>query len=176
MTLHGVPKPGWRAFQLLNSHAGSHTVPTVVTHGPGQSTGGNESLVAATATVNVSTDEGTSSAVVGSGRVFLSHWDGTHDAYSHATAVVTLEVTGSKTHASSTASIHMIDNTTSANLLWQSWGSPPVPTSAQLAELRTYSEIVPHLVPFEPGVSDTGDAVMRATVVLPPNSACVVEV
>ena len=33
MSLHGVAKPVWRAFQLLNTHAGSHTVDTTaVTH------------------------------------------------------------------------------------------------------------------------------------------------
>ena len=30
MTYHGVPKPGWRAFQLLNSHAGTLRVGTTV--------------------------------------------------------------------------------------------------------------------------------------------------
>jgi hypothetical protein len=30
MTYHGIPKPGWRAFQLLHSHAGTHRVPTTV--------------------------------------------------------------------------------------------------------------------------------------------------
>eukprot|EP01052_Picozoa_sp_SAG31_P054977 SAG31_NODE_14923_length_780_cov_1.469897_1_plen_175_part_00 len=174
MTLHGVPKPGWRAFQLLHSHAGSHTVPTVVTHGAGQSTGGNESLVAATSTVNVSAN--TESAISGTGRVFLSHWDGTHDAYSHATAIVTLEVTGVPATISSTVTVHMVDNTTSANLLWQSWGSPSVPTSAQLAELKEYSEVVPRLVPLEGEITNAGELVMKTTIVLPPNSACVVEV
>ena len=29
MTYHGVPKPGWRAFQLLNG-AGDHRVPTTL--------------------------------------------------------------------------------------------------------------------------------------------------
>ena len=33
--------------------------------------------------------------------------------------------------------VHMIDNTTSANLLWQGWGSPAVPTAAQIEELKT---------------------------------------
>ena len=174
MSLHGVPKPGWRAFQFLHTHAGTHTVPAEVFHGVGQSTGGNESLIAATATVNITSD--TQSALSGSGRVFLSHWDATHDAYAHSTAVVTLEVAGVKL-VSSTASVHMIDNTTSANLLWQSWGSPPVPSAKQLAELKTYSEVVPHLAPWEPStIASTGEQIMRTTIVMPPNSACVVEV
>ena len=32
MTYHGVPKPGWRGFQLLND-AGSHRVPTTLGNG-----------------------------------------------------------------------------------------------------------------------------------------------
>jgi hypothetical protein len=126
MTLHGVPKPAWRGFQLLNTHAGSHTVPTTVTHGPGQSTGGNQSVIAATTTMNATmdgmADTGKLSMVVGSARVFLSHWDGTHDAFAHATAVVSLEVmvsAHSNEASSETAEVFMIDNTTSANLLWQ---------------------------------------------------------
>lgn len=129
MTLHGVPKPGWRGFQLLNTHAGSHTLPTAVTHGPGQSTGGNQSVIAATTTINVTTTANLGmtsgrklSMVAGSARVFLSHWDGTHDAWAHATAVVSLEVTvaaDSDDASSETAEVFMIDNTTSANLLWQ---------------------------------------------------------
>ena len=31
MTYHGVPKPGWRAFALLHSHAGGWRLPTTVT-------------------------------------------------------------------------------------------------------------------------------------------------
>jgi hypothetical protein len=30
MTVSGVPKPGWRAFQLLHEHAGSRRVPATV--------------------------------------------------------------------------------------------------------------------------------------------------
>jgi len=62
------------------------------------------------------------------------------------------------------------DNTTSANLLWQSWGSPPVPTAAQIEELKTYSEIVPHLLPWT-----AAGGLKRTTVVMPPNTAAVVE-
>ena len=131
MTLHGVPKPGWRGFQLLNTHAGSHTLPTAVTHGPGQSTGGNQSVIAATTTINVTATTTAqlgmasgrkTSMVAGTARVFLSHWDGTRDAWAHATAVVSLEVTvaaNSDEASSETAEVFMIDNTTSANLLWQ---------------------------------------------------------
>jgi len=114
MSLHGVPKPGWRAFQLLHSHAGSHTLPTTVSHGPGQSTGGNQSVVAATATVNCSGNSADVDGVAptpGSARVFLSHWDAIHDAYAHATAVVTLEVAGAASRGD-TATVHMIVSTT----------------------------------------------------------------
>eukprot|EP00662_Eupelagonemidae_sp_cell21_P016518 gene16518-56753_t len=95
--------PGWRAFQLLHAHAGSHTVPATVRSGGGQSTGGNQSVVAATATANASA----AGVAQGSGRVFLSHWDNPSPppsptplpipmgwAADHATAAVTLSVTG----------------------------------------------------------------------------------
>ena len=174
MSLHGVPKPGWRGFQMLHMHAGSHMVPAVVTHGPGQMTGGNGSMIAATATVNATAGE----AAEGSGRVFLSHWDGTHDAWSHSTGVVSLEVTGGNdASGSETAQVYMIDNTTSANLLWQSWGSPPVPTAKQIDELKNYSEIKPHLLPYTTMASEAGAATKKVvTVVMPPNTAAVVVV
>ena len=214
MTLHGIPKPAWRGFQLLNTHAGSHTVPTTVTHGPGQSTGGNQSVIAATTTVNATmgkkTDLDKLSMVVGSARVFLSHWDGTHDAFAHATAVVSLEVmvsANSDEASSATAEVFMIDNTTSANLLWQrsahlrntarccllclhkcalprmrvccSWGSPPKPSESQIEELKRYSEVRPHLLPWTTSGTDVVGAAMTkktTTVIMPPNTAAVVVV
>ena len=33
MTFHGIPKPGWRAFQLLHEHAGTQRLKTNVSVG-----------------------------------------------------------------------------------------------------------------------------------------------
>ena len=157
--------------EMLHVHGGSHMVPAVVTHGPGQMVGANGSLIAATATVNATAGE----AAVGSARVFLSHWDGTHDAWAHSTGVVSVEVTGGGD--SETAQVYMIDNTTSANLLWQSWGSPPVPTAEQIDELKTYSEVKPHLLPYTSTAPEAGAAARTGvTVMMPPNTAAVLVV
>ena len=48
MSLHGVPKPVWRAFELLHTHAGSHTVnTTAVTHSSSSSSSNEQEHVPA---------------------------------------------------------------------------------------------------------------------------------
>ena len=55
--------------------------------------------------------------------------------------------------------------------------SPADISMAQIAELKTYSEVVPHLAPWEAVTDGDSDAaVMRTVVVMPPNSACVIQV
>ena len=76
MTINGIPKPVWRAFQLLHEHAGDRRLPAVVS----QPTVPNTTAVpyiSAFATLNA-TDG------IGSLRVFLSFW-GNPDSATNAT-------------------------------------------------------------------------------------------
>jgi hypothetical protein len=183
MTLHGVPKPVWRAFQLLHTHAGTHSVPTAV------SNSARIPLVSAAATVNVSSMAGSRNSnstrdnnsadvvVPGSARLFLSHWDASGSAVNHSAVVVNVTVTGVKSsvlHSAgppATATVWMIDDKCAANLLWQEMGSPAVPTAQQLKQLVQRSELAPLTVP----VSWPLPSVAELQLSLEPNSAAVIE-
>lgn len=199
MTLHGVPKPVWRAFQLLHTNAGSHSVPTVVNNTA------SIPLVSAATTLNVtsvsdSNGRPTSSkAVAGSARLFLSHWDASGSAANHSAIMVNVTVLGaarriaaasrrptsvmppSTAHSfdgrddallPSSVTVWMIDEQCSANLLWQQMGSPAVPTSEQLQQLIERSELSPKTVPVVWPSDGTAEIHLR----LDPNTAAVVEI
>ena len=262
MTLHGIPKPVWRAFQLLHAHAGSHTVNTTAitsssspkqctpeagllfsggdllptpapvasveqccnmcastagcqfftfdtenqseaTGAPathhcylksqptGQSQGQSRwvsgsmpsvlpTLVSAVTTVNTTT----TAARGGSARVFLSHWDASGAAANHSAVTVTVTLhcptPGAAPNgpsgicprpgAGGGSQLHMIDGSISANERWAAMGSPAVPSSAQLAELKTYSEVKPQPLVWKAQARGT----MTAEVVMQPNSGCVI--
>lgn len=177
MSLHGVPKPVWRAFQLLNTHAGSHTVnTTAVTTGGGGGgiqNGGSTgmldlpSLISAATTVNIS---GSGGVVASSGRVFLSHWDATGAAENHTSVAVTLTVhCVAGTCPSGSTEAWMIDGNTAANALWQTMGSPAVPSAAQIEALKAHSEIKSTPISWKKKAM-----AMTAELVMEPNSACVV--
>ena len=76
MTINGVPKPVWRAFQLLHEHAGDRRLPTVVSQ-PVVPNTTTAPFISAFATVNASDG-------IDSLRVFLSFW-GNPDSATNAT-------------------------------------------------------------------------------------------
>ena len=180
MTLHGVPKPVWRAFQLLHSHAGTHSVnTTAVTHGP------LANLIAAHATVNATTASGAVDSKTlesGSGRLFLSHWDATGAAVNHSTVAVTISLrcdTDSATTcaaaAAGTSTLLTIDATTEAKTLWLSMGQPAVPSASQLEALKAHSKLKPAQLSWSKQTGDEeGGGMFTAVVSMAPNSACVV--
>jgi hypothetical protein len=64
-----------------------------------------------------------------------------------------------------------------------SWGSPPKPSDSQIEELKAYSEVRPHLLPWTTVAGSAGDlgkvgdvAKKTTTVIMPPNTAAVVVV
>jgi hypothetical protein len=67
-----------------------------------------------------------------------------------------------------------------------SWGSPAQPSETQIEELKAYTELRPHLLPWTTGGATPGaDAAgaagaatvkKTATVIMPPNTAAVVVV
>jgi xylan 1,4-beta-xylosidase len=154
MSLHGVPKPVWRAFQLLHAHAGTHLInTTAVTHGTSTPL---PTLISAHTTVNATTTASGSDHEVlaverGSGRLFLSHW---------AAA------------AGSSSELWMIDGSTEAKTLWLSMGQPAVPSASQLLALKAHSQLKPAELSWSQQGGSSG--VWTAVVSMPPNSACVV--
>jgi xylan 1,4-beta-xylosidase len=184
MTLHGIKKPVWRAFELLHTHAGTHSLSTEVVNTASAFNGSDTKieLVAAAATTNVTT---TGTVDSSSSRVFLSHWDAsnlenvtmTHPSISTdivfvltATDCAALQLTSAG--LSSTAWI--VDKSSQAVDLWLKMGSPPVPSDSQLAQLKAYSVVKPTKVSW--AVTSRGKAChLEATVLLEPNSGGVVE-
>jgi xylan 1,4-beta-xylosidase len=181
MTISGIPKPVWTAFQLLHTHAGDHRLPTVV--GPQ----GNVSYISAMATTNSSSsrgaginDNGNNGEDGGSSlRVFLGFW-GNPDLCCNATArTVRLTVNHGAAAAGSQqlllptkAVLHVIDDTHgNVQALWHSLGAPNKPSSAQLAQLKAASAagVVP--VP----VTAVNASATAVTVPMTENSAVVVE-
>jgi hypothetical protein len=203
MSLHGIAKPVWRAFELLHTHAGSHTINTTATTHSNLST-----LIAATTTFNLTTTDavgagaGAGALEAGSGRLFLSHWDASGAAVNHSKVVVSITIHCPPPSAASTTTngsgasvcpkpgvdgksqLYMIDERIAANLAWGAMGSPAVPTAAQLVQLKKHSELIPTPLVWKVSPSSGGDVGVRAEeaagsvvvaeVVMPPNSACVI--
>ena len=197
MSFHGIPKPVWRAFQLLHTHAGSHTVNTSAvtsSHDSAASVGGGArasatappalpTLVSAATSVNLTSS---GAPQPGSARVFLSHWDASGAAANHSAVTVTVTLHCPRGAAGDSGApaapsvcpapgaaggsqVYMIDDSIAANLAWAGMGSPTVPSPAQLAQLKAHSEMKPRPVVWEA----SGAGVLTAQVVMPPNSGCV---
>ena len=154
MTFHGVPKPGWRAFALLHSHAGALRLPTEVSQPT--SPGRNASLISAFATVH---------EAGGQPSVFLSFWENGGPPSYRDNRTVTVAVKGRA--APSHATEYRIDEDHANPLAeWQAMGRPNGPSAAQLKALVAASEVTPTAL-----VVSNGGAV---TVTMGPNSAVVV--
>jgi len=156
MTVSGIPKPGWRGFQLLNG-AGDRRVATSVSE-PNVSI----PIVAAFSTVS-----GSQSDL----RVFLSTWS-VPEAQNRS---VTLEVqlpTGLQRSQFESAKLWRIDED-HANPLgaWKRMGSPARPSDSQLQTLLAASEI--SATPVE--VRTTGETTVRLDVQMSPNAALVID-
>ena len=164
MTISGIPKPVWTAFQLLHKHAGDRRHPTAVTQG-------NVSYISAMATTNSSNSKDSDAG--SSLRVFLGFW-GNPDTCCNATArSVRLTVNhGTAPVLPTKAMLHVIDDAHgNVQALWHSLGAPNKPSTAQLAQLRAAS--APGLVPV-PVVALNGTAT-TVTIPMTENSAVVVE-
>lgn len=169
MTISGIPKPVWTAFQLLHTHAGDRRLPTVV------GAQGNVSYISAMATTNSS--GGGAATVASSLRVFLGFW-GNPDTCCNATArTIRLTVNHAAAHAGllalpTKAVLHVIDDAHgNVQALWHSLGAPDKPDAAQLAQLKAASAagVVPATVT---ALNETATVV---TVPMTENSAVVVE-
>ena len=188
MTISGIPKPVWTAFQLLHTHAGDRRLPTTV------GAQGNVSYISAMATTNSSSSSSSSSSSRGDSghtatltgaassplRVFLGFW-GNPDTCCNATArTIRLTVNhgtdaAAKGGLPTKAVLHVIDDTHgNVQALWHSLGAPNKPNAAQLAQLKAASAagVIPVTV-----VKATLDGAASTVVTVPmtENSAVVVE-
>ena len=182
MTISGIPKPVWTAFQLLHTHAGDRRLPTTV------GAQGNVSYISAMATTNSSSssrdDSGLTATLTGAAssplRVFLGFW-GNPDTCCNATArTIRLTVNhgtdaAAKGGLPTKAVLHVIDDTHgNVQALWHSLGAPNKPNAAQLAQLKAASAagVIPVTV-----VKATLDGAASTVVTVPmtENSAVVVE-
>jgi len=156
MTLGGVPKPAWRAFQLLHAHAGPLRVPARVSADPLA----QAALVSAFATV---ASAGAPPAV------FLSFWlnGGPADYQRNRTATVTVAGRGRVAGGGAWSAMEYRIDAAHANPLraWKTMGAPVNPSAAQLAQLVAASEVT--------GQATQLTAEGAAVVQLPPNSAVV---
>ena len=158
MTVHGVPKPVWRAFALLHQFAGTHRLPVLVGAQPRP---GNQSVqtkvVSAFATYSdggggggAAADSGGDGGGSGQSHLFLSHWSNP-EAPSNATSSRVVRVLVRHCNASATPScalpsslqLHLVSAAKGGcdpAATWRSMGSPPQPTPSQLQQLTQASE------------------------------------
>ena len=136
MSIGGIPKPAWRAFQLLHEHAGDTRLPVII----GDQTtaqGDNTTFVAAFATTNATTD--TASPL----RVFLSYWGNPDPAFATPDRNVTLVLR----HAAGAtpkpqATLHVVSEQVGVDPRgkWEQLGSPAQPNATQMAALMAASQ------------------------------------
>jgi xylan 1,4-beta-xylosidase len=163
MTVHGIPKPVWRAFQLLHEHAGDTRLPTAV---GAQTAGGNRSYVAAFATTG-----GPSKGL----RVFLSCWGNPDPAHPTGDRSVTVVLRHSAGEApAAQATLHVVNQQVGVDPrgAWLKMGSPAKPSAAQMAVLKKASETRSFPATIAP-INDTASSV---TVLMPQDTAAVLEV
>jgi hypothetical protein len=187
MSVRGLRKPGWRAFELLHAHAGDTRLPTAIsnqsaaTHaanatppaeaGGAPASGSGKPVVSAFATMNASSASGGASS--SSVRAFLSHWGNPDTPKANATSrrLVRLTLRHAEGAAPSAASLLVVDpSTTDPRAAWEAMGSPAEPNAAQRAALEKASQV---------GTADATVAPLNATaslveVSLRENSAVVV--
>ena len=179
MTVRGLPKPAWRAFQLLHDHAGDKRLPVFLSNqtAPSLATlpGGTplKAQVSAFATIHSTTvrdDESGGAGIC----VFLSNWGNPDTAPANATGTRNVRVTvlHAATAAPASAAVLMISPaTTHPRALWDSMGSPGVPNATQRAALMTASQVGPAAATSVVRLNESASAVVVA---LPENSAAVV--
>ena len=135
MTIHGVPKPAWRAFQLLHEHAGDTRLPVAV--GEQVTAHSNASYVDAFATTNVS------STGAASQRVFLSYWGNPDPAFATSDRNVTVVLRHAAGAApAAQAALHVVSKAAGVDprAEWEKMGSPAQPNATQLAALMAASK------------------------------------
>ena len=165
MSLHGVPKPGWRAFQLLHTHAGTRRVRTSVSNQtlapPARD---NKTFVSAFATSN---------GTVGSLRVFLGFWGNPEppEGLVVRNRTVRVVVAHAAGQAPTAATAFVIDaEHANPQATWFAQGSPDVANATQREALLAASEVGVAAAGVQP-LNATATAV---TVEMSENSAVVV--
>lgn len=160
MTVHGVPKPGWRGFQLL-AQAGDRRVATNISE-PNVAT----RIIDAFATV-----KSTSPSPSDSLKVYLSSWS--VPATDNRTVTVQVLLPEDQQSAlATTATVWRIDEDHANPLAaWKAMGSPAEPSAEQLDALIVASAMHPNLV----ATKMTSATTVELDIQMPPNAAVLVD-
>lgn len=152
MNVWGIPKPSYRAFQLL-AWSGNQTVdvqPGFLSH----------PSVGVFSTIGSSGDGAASSGSgptgTSSAAVFITNWNVKNQPIFDYN--ITINIVGSSSAAAaSTASLYRIDDVNgNAFNAWQAMGSPLYPSLAQVAALTNASVMVPVQMPLSPLAGGSG--------------------
>lgn len=147
MNVWGIPKPSYRAFQLLawSGNASVDVQPGFLSH----------PTVGVFATVGASGSGAAGSGPSGnaSAAVFITNWNVKNQPISDYN--ITIQVLGASPSAS--ASLYRIDDVNgNAYNAWQAMGSPLYPSLAQVAALTNASLMVPVQLPLAPLAGGAG--------------------
>jgi len=180
-TISGVPKPAWRAFQLLHTHAGTLRLPVSISNqteaaaSVGADPARAKPYISAFATCNAST--GGKDDALGSLRIFVSFWAEPEAERDPLLADRTVRVVVSHPALEagdappSAALIHIIDDEhVNPSSAWVNMGSPDKPTPQQLSALLNASAV--HVVPN--AIERLSATTLALTLTMQPNSAAVV--
>ena len=127
MTMHGVAKPVYRAFELMHNYTQAQQLAVQVAQPAGKP------CFAAFATAAAAGDVGTLAVFVGS-------WNHAPDAQPNRT--VTVQVTHAANAGPSAATAYLIGGAyANPRALWEQMGSPDVPSASQLAQLQAASQV-----------------------------------
>lgn len=134
ITLYGVPKPGYKAFQLLNGAGDWRLGSSVIQHG------GNLSVANLTAMPLLNRTTGTL-------RIFIASHGYVGEAIPNRTVTLQLnniaDVDGAWTLAGLQGKLTRLDDANcNPKALWQSWGSPNYIHPPQVAELKAEADLV----------------------------------
>jgi len=151
MTVHGVPKPAWRAFELLHKHGGPLRLPVVVQGQDANS--GAVDLISALATVP---------APGAAPSLFLGFWEHGGPAEYRFNRSVTVRAPGGDRPLTRVTAYRIDVDHANPLKAWQDLGSPTSLTDAQLQLLMDASAVSPEELELQDG---------EVTINMPPNSA-----
>ena len=193
-TISGIPKPAWRAFEMLHTHAGDtrlHSVTLSNQTAPvaGQPANDTKAVISAFATVNASsatatiaevTDDGGESeppaALVdaeGSLRIFLGFW-GNPDGNGHAPRAVTVLLRHEASQTPKSARAYVIgDGHADPANAWVEMGAPlQLANTSQLPLLMNASQVGIRAM----SIAVVNDTATSITLSMPENSAVVLAI
>lgn len=141
MTVHGIPKPAWRAFQLLHQHAGDRRLPVTVMDDPTTSYCNgkcqpNSSYISAFATYRSTV------GVAGSLSVFVSFWGNPDPLLNSSNHAVQVLLGHANDIVLSRPTAWLIDPNHANSLAeWWALDRPSNPNPSDMAKLQASSKV-----------------------------------